>query len=69
MGGQARNQPNSGEGGPNAGRWAGDEIVVVGDYCDSGLYTTVQEDDEYREISNVVRDEFNQWIGMEDMAV
>ena len=38
-----------------AGRWAGDSIVVIGDYDESGLYDEARE---YRDISKEVDEEF-----------
>ena len=51
----------------NAGRWAGDRIVVIGDYDKSGLYDKAKE--EFKEISNEIRDEFNDFIGSEELIL
>lgn len=48
----------------NAGRWAGDRIVVVGDYDESGLYQKAAK--EYREISGDIIEELNDFIGCQD---
>ena len=42
-----------------AGRWAGDRIVVIGDYDSSKLYDQL---DSYTDISNEVRREFEDFI-------
>lgn len=52
-----------------AGRWAGDEIVTVGQDCDSGLYGEVEEGEAFTEISAAVRDEFNEWVGDDAFTV
>lgn len=58
---------------PNVGRWAGDRVVVVGDYDASdrfgGLYHAVQADDGWTEIAPEVAAEFNRFIEFEDMQV
>jgi len=46
-----------------AGRWAGDRIVLVGDYDESGLFDKVEE--EFREISEELAKEFNDFIELE----
>jgi hypothetical protein len=59
-------QSNEGGGGDiqknykNAGRWAGNRIVVVGDYDKSGLYDRAKE--EFKEISKEVKKEFIDFI-------
>lgn len=64
-------QSNEGGGGDirkdyqGAGRWAGDNIVVIGDYDQSGLYYKIQ--DEYTEISSEIIDEFNDFIEIEEL--
>lgn len=52
-----------------AGRWAGDEIVTVGQDCESGLYMAVEEDNAFTEISTAVRDEFNEWVADDEFMV
>lgn len=54
--------PHSGVGLENAGRWAGDEIVVVGEYCRSELYWTVTEGDEYKAIGEQIAREYGEWL-------
>ena len=51
----------------NAGRWAGDRIVIVGDYDESGLYQRTEK--EYTEISNEIVDEFNDFIEVKQYKV
>ena len=51
----------------NAGRWAGDRVVVVGDYDESGLYRKAEE--EFTEISNQIAEEFNRFIEFDDSKV
>lgn len=43
---------------PNAGRWAGDRIVVVGDYDESGLYDKI-DDKEWSEITPQAGEDYN----------
>jgi hypothetical protein len=43
-----------------AGRWAGDEVYLVGDYDESRLYETA--DSEYRNISRELAEEYNRFI-------
>ena len=43
-----------------AGRWAGDEVYLVGDYDDSNLYEIAQS--EYRNISEGLAAEYNEFI-------
>lgn len=50
-----------------AGRWAGDRIVLVGDYDDSGLFTVAE--DSYENISKEVREEFNRFIEVDDLKL
>jgi len=45
-----------------AGRWAGDRIVIVGDYDESGLYYTVRT--TFREISEIVKQDYGDFIGI-----
>jgi len=44
----------------NAGRWAGNKIVLVGDYDDSKLYQKAR--DKFKDISKEVVEEFNDFI-------
>lgn len=50
-----------------AGRWAGDRIVVIGDYDDSGLYDEVLT--TYKEIGADMAEEFNAFIEVREMMV
>jgi len=43
-----------------AGRWAGDEVYLVGDYDESGLFDIAEK--EYRNISKELAEEYNQFI-------
>jgi hypothetical protein len=52
---------------PSAGRWAGDRIVVVGDYDKSGLYEIAQK--EFKEISGQVVKDYNNFIEEPDMKI
>jgi len=45
---------------PNAGRWAGDAIVVVGDYDSSDFYFYVKN--HFKEITNLIKDEYNKFV-------
>ena len=51
----------------NAGRWAGDRIVVVGDYDESGLYDKASR--EFKEISREIEDEFNDFIEIKEYKI
>jgi len=44
-----------------AGRWAGDRVVLIGDYDSSGLYEKVRT--EYKNISAETASEFNKLVG------
>ena len=48
----------------NNGRWAGDRIVVVGDYDESKLFK--KADDSFTDISSEVKEEFNKFIEVDD---
>ena len=50
------------------GRWAGDRILVVGEYDESGLYHKVEKNG-YREISAEVIPELNEFLGIEKLKV
>ncbi|RLI87728.1 MAG: hypothetical protein DRP01_00965 [Archaeoglobales archaeon] len=52
---------------PNAGRWAGDAIMVIGDYDSSDLYFYVRE--HFREITNLIKDEYNKFVGDEKFRI
>jgi len=52
---------------PTAGRWAGDRIVVVGDYDESGLYDLAKR--FWKDISEEVKEDFNDFIELEDLKV
>jgi len=49
------------------GRWAGDEIYLVGDYDDSGLYHEAKA--TYKNITREVIEEFNEFIELESCKV
>jgi len=55
------------EGYEYAGRWAGDRIVLVGDYDSSGLYHEVRE--SYTDISVDAAIEFNTFMGDVDLMI
>jgi hypothetical protein len=48
------------------GRWAGDRVVLVGDYDSSGLWDDLQE---YRNISAQVAEEWNRFIELPEMQL
>ena len=52
----------------NAGRWAGDRLAIVGDYDASGLYQACR-DGAYVEISQEIRDEWNDFIEWEELKI
>lgn len=45
---------------PNAGRWAGDRVVLVGDYDESGLYQKVDSKD-WKNIWPAIHNEFQRF--------
>ena len=47
-----------------AGRWAGDEVYLVGDYDESQLYDKAHA--AYRNISRELAVEYNQFIAVDD---
>jgi hypothetical protein len=47
-----------------AGRWAGDEVYLVGDYDEGPLYEKARA--EYRNISRELAVEYNQFIAVDD---
>ena len=50
-----------------AGRWAGDRIVLIGDYDKSKLYDRVSK--TFKEISKLVRPDFNKFIEIKEYKV
>jgi hypothetical protein len=46
-----------------AGRWAGDEVYLVGDYDASNLYTIAES--EYHNISQELANEYNQFVKLD----
>ena len=52
---------------PNAGRWAGDSLVIIGDYDSSELYYYVQ--DHFKEITDEIKDEYNAFIEIERLMI
>jgi uncharacterized protein (DUF2249 family) len=52
---QSTDPGSAGPIGPNAGRWAGDRITVVGDYDESELFQKAS--DSYKDISLEIREE------------
>ncbi|MEZ5942473.1 MAG: hypothetical protein R3C18_13855 [Planctomycetaceae bacterium] len=49
------------------GRWAGDRIVLVGDYDDSGLYAVASQ--SYLNISEPLVETWNKFVGDEDFQL
>jgi hypothetical protein len=47
-----------------AGRWAGDEVYLVGDYDESNLYEIAQS--QYHNISKGLATEYNQFIEIQE---
>ena len=52
----------------NAGRWAGERIVIVGDYDESGIFQQCDRG-EYREITAEIRDDWNDFVGLGDLHI
>lgn len=50
-----------------AGKWAGDRIVLVGDYDESRLFDIVEK--EYTNISLKIVSEYNDFIEAEDLKI
>ena len=50
-----------------AGRWAGDEVYLVGDYDESGLYEYAKCN--YKDISQGLREEYNRFVESEDLKL
>jgi len=55
------------EGYDYAGRWAGDRVVLIGDYDSSDLYQEVRE--SYRDIAVEAAIEFNTFMGDMDLMI
>jgi len=55
------------DGGALRGRWAGDKVVLIGDYDESKLYNEVRE--TYTEISEWLIEAYNDFIGIEDRFI
>lgn len=47
-----------------AGRWAGDQVYLVGDYDESGLYEHAKR--HFRTIAKELATEYNQFIGIKE---
>jgi len=52
---------------PNAGRWAGDAIVVIGDYHHNGLYDFIEK--WFKEITDEIAEEYNRFIELEKCKI
>ncbi len=50
-----------------AGRWAGDEVYLVGDYDESHLFQTAEA--KYSNISQPLAEEYNDFIGVKDLQL
>jgi hypothetical protein len=50
-----------------AGRWAGDEVYLVGDYDESNLYETART--TYRNISRELAAEYNLFVALDDQKL
>lgn len=48
---------------PSMGRWAGDRIVLIGDYDESGLYQTSRE---WKDVSKEFIRDYNKFIELKD---
>lgn len=55
--------PNS----PLAGRWAGDEVYLTGDYDDSNLYE--EATNNFRDISEELVAEYNRFIELDELKL
>jgi hypothetical protein len=51
----------------SAGRWAGDRVVVVGDYDESKLYDIAQK--KYKNITTQLRMDYNSFVGEKELKV
>lgn len=71
--GQGGGDPRPRDKFPNCGRWAGDRVVIVGDYDETeafqGLYREVQDKEFWTEISPFVAPEFNRFVEFQDKQV
>ena len=47
-----------------AGSWAGDEVYLIGDYDESGLFETARS--EYRNISRELAQEYNEFVELDE---
>ncbi len=54
-------------GGTYAGRWAGDEIYLIGDYDESNLYE--EATNHYRDISEELVEEYNRFIELSSLKL
>lgn len=52
-----------------AGRWAGDKVYLVGDYDRSKLYDIVETEKKFKNISKLVKKEFNDFIEDKDLQL
>lgn len=52
----------------NAGRWAGNRIAIIGDYDESGIFILCSKG-LYEEISDEIREEWNDFIELEDLKI
>lgn len=52
----------------SAGRWAGDRIAIIGSYDKSGIFEKCSNG-LYEEISDEIREEWNDFIGIEDLMI
>ena len=50
-----------------AGRWAGDRVVIVGDYDESRLYQT--SDETFTDISRPLAEEYNEFIQVDELKL
>ena len=51
----------------HAGRWAGDRVILVGDYDDSGFYQRACE--EFSDISIPLAEEYNRFIDLDELKL
>lgn len=52
----------------SAGRWAGDRLVIVGDYDESKIFNACEKG-EYREVTPEIRDDWNDFIEIGNLKV
>lgn len=50
-----------------AGRWAGDHVVLAGEYDESGLYRTAC--DSYTDVARPLAEEYNRFVGTKSLAL